>query len=64
LISYILMCLLGCRYFKFNLHESVPSSVNQLKYTTTCNPVLEFIIPTFIEGSTCFERHAAHHQEL
>jgi hypothetical protein len=25
---------------------------------------VEFIIPTFIEGSTCFERHTAHHQEL
>ena len=29
-----------------------------------CNPVTEFIIPKFIEGSTCFERHTAHHQEL
>jgi hypothetical protein len=26
--------------------------------------VVEFIIPKFIEGSTCFERHSAHHQEL
>jgi hypothetical protein len=26
--------------------------------------VIEFIIPKFIEGSTCFERHTAHHQEL
>ena len=26
--------------------------------------VREFIIPKFIEGSTCFERHTAHHQEL
>jgi len=25
--------------------------------------VIEFIIPKFIEGSTCFERHTAHHQE-
>jgi hypothetical protein len=25
---------------------------------------MEFIIPKFIEGSTCFERHSAHHQEL
>ena len=24
----------------------------------------EFIIPKFIEGPTCFERHTAHHQEL
>jgi len=26
--------------------------------------VTEFIIPEFTEGSTCFERHTAHHQEL
>jgi hypothetical protein len=25
---------------------------------------MEFIIPKFIEGSTYFERHTAHHQEL
>jgi hypothetical protein len=24
----------------------------------------EFIIPKFTEGSTCFEQHTAHHQEL
>ena len=26
--------------------------------------VIEFIIPTFAEGSTHFERHTAHRQEL
>jgi hypothetical protein len=26
--------------------------------------VIEFIIPKFTEGSTCFERHTAHHHEL
>jgi hypothetical protein len=25
--------------------------------------IIEFIIPEFIEGSKCFERHTAHHQE-
>jgi hypothetical protein len=25
---------------------------------------MEFIIPKFIEGSACFDRHTAHHQEL
>jgi len=29
-----------------------------------CNLVIEFIIPPFIEGWTCFEQHTAHHQEL
>jgi hypothetical protein len=31
---------------------------------TRCSFVIEFIIPKFIEGSTCFERYTAHHQEL
>jgi len=31
---------------------------------TRCSFVTEFIIPKLIEGSTCFERHTAHHQEL
>jgi hypothetical protein len=26
--------------------------------------VIELIIPKFIEGLTCFERHTAHHQLL
>jgi hypothetical protein len=26
--------------------------------------VIEFIILKFTEGSTCFEQHTAHHQEL
>jgi hypothetical protein len=34
------------------------------KKPTRCNFVIEFIILKFIEGSTCFERHTAHHQEL
>jgi hypothetical protein len=25
---------------------------------------MEFVIPKLIEGSTCFERYTAHHQEL
>jgi len=31
---------------------------------TRCSFVIEFIIPKFFEGSTCYERHTAHHQEL
>jgi len=31
---------------------------------TRCSFVIEFIIPKFIESSTCFERQSAHHQEL
>jgi len=38
--------------------------MNEQKQPTRCNLVIEFIVPKFIEGSTCFERHTAHHQEL
>jgi hypothetical protein len=31
---------------------------------TRCRFEIEFIISKFTEGSTCFERHTAHHQEL
>jgi hypothetical protein len=37
---------------------------NSVEIPTRCNLVIEFIIPKFIEGSTYFERHTAHHQEL
>jgi len=35
-----------------------------IRSTNKMQLVIEFIIPKFIEGSTCFERHTAHHQEL
>jgi len=37
---------------------------DSLEIPTRCSFVIEFIIPKFIEGSTCFERHTTHHQEL
>jgi hypothetical protein len=43
------------------IRASVDYSV---KIPTRCSFVKEFIIPKFFEGSTCFERHTAHHQEL
>jgi hypothetical protein len=39
-------------------------SVHLSRNTNKMQLVIEFIIPKFIEGSTCFERHTAHHQEL
>ena len=30
--------------------------------TSGCNLVTEFIIPQYINSSTCFERYVAHHQ--
>jgi hypothetical protein len=38
--------------------------VYSVEIPTRCSFVIEFIIPKFFEGSTCFERHTAHHQEL
>jgi hypothetical protein len=37
---------------------------SSVEMPTRCSFVIEFIIPKFIEGSTCFEQHTAHHQEL
>jgi len=34
------------------------------KNTNKMPLIIEFIIAKFIEGSTCFERQTAHHQEL
>ena len=42
-----------------------PQNLSQLRRNTNkMQLVIEFIIPKFIEGSKCFERHIAHHQEL
>ena len=37
---------------------------NSVEIPTRCSFVIEFIIPKFIEDSTCFEWHTARHQEL
>jgi hypothetical protein len=39
-------------------------NANSVEIPTRCSFVTEFIIPKFIESSTCFEQHTAHHQEL
>ena len=46
------------------LSDFSETSVLSVEIPTRCSFVIEFIIPKFIEGSTCFERHTAHHQEL
>ena len=50
--------------FCLDYFDTYSSNMNQYKQPARCNLVIEFIIPKFIEGSTCFERHTAHHQEL
>ena len=42
--------------------ETSPTA--SVEIPTRCSFVIEFIIPKFIEGSTCFERHTAQQQEL
>ena len=37
---------------------------DSVEIPTRCSIVIEFIIPRFIEGSACFERHTAHHLEF
>jgi len=50
---------------KVNLILMDPCIVDySIEIPTRCSVVIEFIIPKFIEGSTCFETHTAHHQEL
>ena len=56
-------------YYKkpfLNLMFMDPCTVIQIskKEPTRCNRVVEFIIPVFLNCSTCFGRHTAHHQEL
>jgi hypothetical protein len=43
---------------------SVKKSDISVEIPKRCNFVIEFIIPKIFKGSTCFERHTAHHQEL
>jgi len=32
--------------------------------TNKMQSLIEFIIPEFTEGLTCFERHTTHHQQI
>jgi len=42
----------------------VHRNISLIERTTRCNRVVEFIIPMFLNCSTCFGRHTAHHQEV
>ena len=41
----------------------IPTKCYSVEIPTRCSFVIEFIIPKFIQGWTCFELHTAHHQE-
>jgi hypothetical protein len=43
---------------------SVMEYDDSVEIPTRCSFLIEIIIPKFIEGSTSFERHTAHHLEL
>jgi len=48
-----------------NLILMDPCTVDySVEIPTRCSFVIEFTIPKFFKGSTCFERQTAHHQEL
>jgi len=62
-------CKLGCQKFKGKMELTVKKQqlwniVHSVETPTKCSFVIEFIIPTSIEGSTCFERNTTHHEEL
>jgi hypothetical protein len=72
-IKFVL-CALDIKYLSKNevvslliqhdVHRSAHHYINLKKLPTRCDRVLEFIIPVFLNCSTCFERHTAHYQEL
>jgi hypothetical protein len=72
--SYSRMQSINIKYYNGTfLFSIIVCHINRVKKTTNnwlskntnnMQLVIEFIIPKFIEGSTCFERHTARHQEL
>jgi len=49
---------------EIDVHGSVHHDIDLTEIPARCDRVVEFIIPVFLNCSTCFERHTAHHQEL
>ena len=49
---------------EIDVHGSVHHDIDLTEIPARCDRVVEFIIPVFLNCSTCFEWHAAHHQEL
>ena len=46
------------------LNELEDRSTNRIEITNKMRPCSRFIIPVFLNFSTFFDRHTAHHQEL
>jgi hypothetical protein len=46
------------------MHDVTILPLNSQNAPTRCNRVVEFIVSMFLNSSTCFGRHTAHHQEL
>ena len=49
---------------KHDVHGSVHHNIYLIEITNKMRCVVEFIIPLFLNCSTCFERYIGHHQEL
>ena len=64
LMSATQRCVGTCSRITVELILYVTNQRNSVEIPTICSFVIEFIIPKFFKGSTCFERHAAYHQEL
>jgi hypothetical protein len=52
--------------YKLDVHGFVHLNINPIERTNKMQPCsrIYFIIPMFLNCSTCFGRHIAHHQEL
>jgi hypothetical protein len=49
-------CYMHCKLIFNNIYS--------VEIPKICSFVIEFIIAKYFKGSTCFERHTAHHQGL
>jgi hypothetical protein len=60
--QFRMFCLpIKAQILEADVHGSVHRNINLIE---RCNRVVEFIIPMFLNCSTCFGRHTAHHHEL
>jgi hypothetical protein len=49
---------------QFDVYGFLHRNINLIKKPRRHDRVVEFIIPVFLNCSTCFGRHTAHHQKL
>ena len=59
----ILLVLVTQLIFSNEYWSLIRLILNSVEIPTRCSFVIEFIIPKFFKGSTCFDRNTAHNQE-